>query len=266
MTAFLSHFSVDFLTGIRNKTLLLMNYLFPLSFYAAMGLIMTQINPLFTETMIPAMVIFAALVTTLLGMPDPLVNGREMGIFRSYKINGVPALSLLLIPASSTVLHLTIVSLIITITAPVFFGSPAPVNLGGFFLVFLATAVSCAGLGVLIGVIAPNSRMTVLFSQLFFLPSMLVSGMMMPFSMLPASIGNDAKLFPATQAMNAFKAYAMGMPADFDPLRSVIILFVGGLVAFGLALFLFSWDSKNTRRRSPFLAVLVLVPYLASLI
>ena len=32
MSAFVNHFSFEFRTGIRDKTLLLMNYLFPLGF------------------------------------------------------------------------------------------------------------------------------------------------------------------------------------------------------------------------------------------
>lgn len=67
-----------------------MNYLFPLGFYLMMGFIMAAINPPFREGIIPAMLVFSALSATLLGIPDPLVNARENGIFRSYKINGVP--------------------------------------------------------------------------------------------------------------------------------------------------------------------------------
>ena len=33
MTAFANHISFDFRTGIRNRSLLLLNYLFPLAFY-----------------------------------------------------------------------------------------------------------------------------------------------------------------------------------------------------------------------------------------
>jgi ABC-2 type transport system permease protein len=266
MTAFLTHFSVEFQTGIRNKTLLLMNYLFPLGFYLMMGLIMTQINPLFTDTMVPAMVIFTALVITQLGMPEPLVTAREAGIFRSFKINGVPALSILAIPALSTLLHLSVVSLIIVGTATPFFNAQAPVDWIGFVGVYLAVAIALSGLGLLIGVVSPNSRVTVLFSQLVFLPSMLIGGLMMPFDMLPETIGRIAQTLPATQAMNAFKALAMGMAADFDPIRSVVILLVGGLIAFGLALYLFNWDSKNNGQRKPWLAVLALVPYLIGLL
>jgi len=262
MNAFFNHFTFEFRTGIRNKQLLMMNYLFPLGFFLMMGFVMGSINPLFVETMTPAMVIFGVLAATLLGIPDPLVTARENGIFRSYKINGVPSISILVIPALTTVLHLLIVTVIITIAAPLLFDAPTPVNWFNYGLIFIALAFAMAGISVLIGVIAPNSRVTVLYSQLFFIPSILLAGMMFPFSMLPEIAGKIAQLLPATQAMNAFNGLAMDGVADFNPWLSVIVLFVGGLLAFGLAVYLFSWDSRNTTRRGhPALALLFLLPF-----
>ena len=262
MTAFIHHFSFEFRTGIRNKQLLLMNYLFPIGFYLMMGFVMAGINPTFLNTMTPAMAIFAVLAATLLGIPDPLVNARENGIFRSYKINGIPSISILIIPALTTMLHLVIVTVIITATAPLLFDAPLPVNWLNYVLIFVALSFAMAGISVLIGVISPNSRVTVLYSQLFFIPSILLAGIMFPYDMLPKAAGKIAQILPATQAMNAFNGLAMGGVADFNPWGSVIALFVSGLLAFGLAVFLFSWDSRNTERRGhPLLALLFLLPF-----
>jgi len=266
VNAFLNHFSFEFRTGIRNKQLLLMNYLFPIGFYLMMGFVMGAINPLFVDTMTPAMVIFAILAATLLGIPDPLVNARENGIFRSYKINGVPAISILVIPVLTTTLHLVVVSAVITATAPLLFDAPAPVNWLGDLLVFAVFAFAMASISVLIGVIAPNSRVTVLYSQIFFIPSILLAGMMFPYDMLPETVGRIARLLPATQAMNAFKGLAMGVVPDFNPWLSVLILLVGGLMAFGLAVYLFSWDRRNAARRGhPLLALLFLLPFVVGM-
>jgi len=262
MNAFIHHFTFEFRAGIRNKQLLLMNYLFPLGFYLMMGFIMAEINPPFREDIIPAMVVFGILAATLLGIPDPLVNARENGVFRSYKINGIPSISILIIPALTTMLHLVTVTVIITATAPLLFDAPLPVNWLNYAIIFGAMAFACAGLSVLIGVVSPSSRMTVLWSQLIFVPSMLLGGMMIPYSMLPAAAGKFAQLLPATQAMNAFNGLTMEKVAAFSPWGSVIMLFVSGVLAFGLAVYLFSWDSRNTTRRGhPLLALLVLLPY-----
>ena len=158
MNAFSHHFSFEFRTGIRNKNFLMLFYLFPLGFYLMMAFIMVGINPPFLEVLIPAMIVFAVLAATMLGIPDPLVNGRETGIFRSYKINGVPTTSILAIPALTITLHLAIVAAIITISAPLLFDAPAPENWLNYVLVFLVTVIACSGIGVLIGVISANTR------------------------------------------------------------------------------------------------------------
>ncbi len=267
MSAFATHFSFEFKTGIRNKNLLLMNYLFPIGFFLMMGFIMPEINPFFRETMVPAMITFAILAATLLGLPDPLVNARETGIFRSYKINGVPAFSILFIAGLTTGLHLALVSLLITISAPFLFEANVPQNALYFIITMVALAIACSGIGILIGVVSPSTRMTVLYSQIIFVPSMLLGGLMMPFNMLPESAQSVAQLLPATHAMNAFRGLAMGAAADFSPWASIVMLTVSGLVAFFLALTLFSWDSRNSKRRGhPALALLALVPYLIGIL
>ena len=262
MNAFVSHFSFEFRTGIRDRTQLLMNYLFPLGLYGLLGFLMAELNPDFVETVIPAMIIVAILSGTILSLPNPLVAAREAGIFRSYKINGVPAISILTMPALTTILHMVVVAVIITATAPLFFGAPAPVNWLGFILFFLLAAFAHAGLGMLISVISSSTRAVVLWSQLIFLPSMLIGGLMLPYSMLPDALGKVGLLLPATHAMNVFQGLAQNQVAAFDPLWSVLILLIGGILSFGLGNYLFCWDSHNrTRRGHPALALVALLPY-----
>jgi ABC-2 type transport system permease protein len=267
MTAFTTHLSFSFRAGLRNRQLLFLNYLFPLGFYGFVSGIMAAINPGFLETLVPAMVIFAVVAATMLGLPDPLVTERESGVFRSYKINGVPALNLLVIPALTTILHLTVVAAIMVLTAGPLFGAAMPVHWVWFLVVFLAAACANAGLGVLIGVISSSSRVTGLWSQLIFLPSMLIGGLMLPYSMLPESAQTFAKLLPAAHAMNAFRTLSMGYDPHFSPEGSIAILIAGGVVAFGLAVYLFNWDRRNQARRGhPLMALLAAVPYIIGMV
>jgi ABC-2 type transport system permease protein len=267
MTAYLNHFAFEFKSGLRNQSQLLMNYLFPLGFYAMMGLVMTQINPLFKETIVPAMIILCTMSATILGLPGPLVEAREAGIYRSFKINGVPAFTILAMPALSSIFHVCIVAIIITLTAPPFFGGTAPVDWIGFAGVTIVTVFTCGAIGALIGVIAKDARSTVLWSQLIFLPSMLLGGMMMPLSMLPASVARFAGILPPAHAMQAYLGLAFRQETVFDPVRSLVILAASGLLALGLAVYLFNWDSRNNARRGhPLMALLVLVPYVAGIL
>ena len=84
MNAFASHFSFEFRTGIRDKVLLLMNYILPMVLYVMLGFLMTELNPFFREMVIPAMILLAILFSTIIGMPNPLLAAREAGILGLY--------------------------------------------------------------------------------------------------------------------------------------------------------------------------------------
>jgi ABC-2 type transport system permease protein len=267
MNAFAAHFAFEFRAGVRNKMLLFLNYLFPLGLYLMLGFILTGLNPFFREVIIPGMVAIAVMAAYLLGTPEPLVGAREAGIFRSYKINGVPASSILAIPSLTTSLHTLIVAAIITGTAGLLFDAPLPVNWPGFVLTLFAFIVATAGMAVLIGVVSANSRVVILWSQLVFIPSMMLGGIMIPYGELTSGVAKASQLLPATHAMNAFRDLAMGEVGAFDPWVSIVALLVSGALGFGLALFLFSWDSHNTMRRGhPALGFLVLAPFALTLL
>ncbi|GAB5494914.1 MAG: hypothetical protein Phog2KO_51290 [Phototrophicaceae bacterium] len=80
---------------------------------------------------------------------------------------------------------------------------------------------------------------------------------------MPEAVMRIAQILPPTHATNAFRGLAMGLSINFNALGSLIILAAGGVLAFGLAIYLFSWDSQNdTRRGHPALALLALLPYI----
>jgi ABC-2 type transport system permease protein len=262
MTAFINHFAFEFKTGLRNPVLLMMNYLFPVGFYLMMGVIFTQVNPTFVETMIPAMVIVACMASMLLGLPSPLVESREAGIYRSFKINGVPAASILAVPMLTTMFHGLIAAAIIAGSAGPLFGAAAPASWPMFVLVTLAVVFSMGALGALIGVASTDSRSTVLWSQLFFLPSMLIGGLMMPLEALPQSVRPFAALLPSGHAMQAYSGLAFARATPWSAWGAFATLLGSGVLSFGLAIFLFNWDSRNkTSRGHPVMALLALLPY-----
>jgi ABC-2 type transport system permease protein len=265
MTAFSNHFLFEFKTGLRNPGAMMVNYLLPLGFYAAMGFVMVEINPGYKELLIPSMMVFASLSSNILGLPNPLVEAREAGIYRSFKINGVPAISILSTPALSTSIHSLIVSAIIALTATPLFDAVPPENWLALVLVTLLTAFTFSTLGMLIGVVSSSTRTVVLWSQLIYLPSILLGGMMIPIALMPDSIQRFSGLIPSTYAMQAFFGFAYNQETVIDPWLSVGVLLVSGILAFILAIFLFNWDSTNqTRRASPLLGLLILVPYIAA--
>lgn len=267
MTALLRHASFEWNNGLRNRALLLLLYLFPLGFYLMAGSLMVGLNPEFRETLIPAMVLFAVMAGMLLGLPDPLVSAREAGIFRSYKIHGVPEAAILLLPAFTALLHLAVVGAVITATASLIFAAPLPVNWLAFGAVFLVSAAALAGLGLVIAVISATTRATILWSQLLFLPSVMLGGLMVPAEAITGWLADVSTLLPTTYGMNAMRGLAYQELTAFSPWGSLLVLAAGAVTAIVVAVYLFQWDSRGgTRRGHALLAALALVPYVAGML
>ena len=264
MMALLHHAGFELASGLRNRAMLLLLYLFPLGFYLMAGSLMVALNPGFRETVVPAMVVFALMAGCLLGLPDPIVTAREAGIYRSFKIHGVPAVSILLLPGAATLLHLTVVSAIITVTAPLLFGAPPPTHAGAYLLVYLAAAAAHAGLGLLIAVVSASTRATILWGQLVFLPSVMLGGLMVPSEVIPDTLAMLARLLPATHALNAMRGLAFGETTAFSPVGSLAVLVTGAVLAVVLAVRLFQWDrhAEGRRVRAAW-GALVVLPYAA---
>ncbi len=265
MKAIVNHLSFEFKSVLRDKTLLLMNYLFPLVFYFMMCLIMPGIYPDFKQSMVPGMIVFTVIVSTLLGMPNPIVGSKEKGIYRSYKIYGVPLKSVFIIPVVTTMLHITLVAILILISAVLIFHGAMPVNLLSFFGVYAVALFAFSGLGMLIGVCSPNERFTVLLAQLVFIPSMLLGGVIMPASVLSAGIQRAAMLLPTTYATNALSAVYTGQTAAFSLSGSLWVLGLGGIGAYALAAYLFTWDTKSSGLRN-LAGLAVLIPFVLGMI
>ena len=259
-----AHAALEFRTGVRDKTLLLMTYLFPLGFYGFMGVFMTEMNPSFAEVMIPGMSVFAMLAAAMFGLPGPLISAREVGILRSYRIYGVPTGAVFGVPAATTVGHLMLVAGVIAATGPLLFDATPIRHVTLFALVVLTGAAAHAGLGALIGVISTDTRMSVLWSQLVFLPSVLLAGLIVPFDQIPELFQPVSLLLPATYAMEAFGGLAFGRETLVAPWLALAVLCIGAAVAFALTRLTYGWDEHGSGRSWPAAtAVFAVAPYAA---
>lgn len=257
-----AHAGVEFRTGIRDRTLLSMTYLFPLGFYGFMGVFMTEMNPDFITVLIPGLTVFATLAAAMFGLPAPLISARETGVLRSYRIHGVPTPAVFAVPVLTAVAHLLVVGLLIATTAPVLFGAPSVARPAAFAGVLVLIAATHASLGALIGVVSANSRVSVLWSQLVFLPSVLLAGLLVPPEQIPETFQRLSSLLPATYAMDAFRALTPGQEPLLPPGIAITVLAVGAATALVLTWACYAWDDQGAGRRlRPAAGFLAIAPY-----
>ncbi|MEY8001996.1 ABC transporter permease [Clostridium sp. Mt-5] len=245
MKAFIKYLWIQLKMDLRDKGTLMHFYLVPLLFFFVMGSVLSSINPLMKTTLAATMTIFAVTMGSIMGSPTPIVKMRESGTLRAFKVNGIPGAAVLSIHAFSAFIHLLLVSVIIYIAAPVIFHSNIPNSSGYYFTVLIVFLFASIGIGLFIGVIARDQSFSTMFSMIIFLPSLLLSGIMFPASMLPKSFMWLGRIFPATHALQSFYGLAYQTKTDINANLSICIVTMVGVFMFILSIWQFANIGRN---------------------
>ncbi|WP_040210293.1 ABC transporter permease [Clostridium polynesiense] len=224
MDAFCYGICLQWKLDMRNKGVLLTYYIVPLVFFAFMGGIFSSIDPNSKNTLIQSMTVFSVSMGALLGAPIPLVEFFSSEIKKSYKVGGIPLWTVIINNFISGFIHLSLVSIIIFFTAPFVFDSAVPDNILLYFAVLLLFIISSLMIGTALGLFVKSISKLTMISQFVFLPSIMLSGIMFPVTMLPKAFDYAGKLFPSTWGFFSMCKDSFG-DLSLGPLLMIIIVF-----------------------------------------
>ncbi len=197
MNAFFYGVALQWKLDIRSKTMLITCYVVPLLFYAFMGGIFTSVNPEARFTLIQSMTVFVVSMGALIGLPPSLVEIYGSDIQNVYKANGVPLYLGIVTQCLSALIHLLIVCTILFVTAPIVFHAQVPGKLPLYFGSLIFYIIVSLSLGSVLGLVCKTQAKLTMISQLVFLPSIMLSGILFPTELLPRVFTYIGWLFPA---------------------------------------------------------------------
>ena len=183
---------------IRSKTLLITCYIVPLIFFLLIGGIFISVIPEMKSTLIQSMIVMNISMGAIIGLPPTLAETYGSDIQKVYKANGVPVYLGFVTIFLSTFVHLMNSSSIIIILAPLIFKASLPAQLPYFFLGLTMYLIVALGIGGVLGLVVKNRAKLTMISQLVFLPSIMLSGIMFPIDLLPDFLLIIGRIFPAS--------------------------------------------------------------------
>lgn len=183
---------------LRNKNVLLPFYVIPLLFYFIMGFVFSSVIPGIEETLTSSMIVFGVVIGTCLGQTIPISDIYGSDIIKSYKLGHIPIHVPLIVNIITSIIHVTIVSIIIFVTCPILFDVSFPSQFGLFLIGYISMILASTGIGALIGTSFSSTSGLVMAGQIVFLPSVMLSGIMFPNDLLPEFLQGVAYIFPAT--------------------------------------------------------------------
>lgn len=232
MKAFLYGAALQWKLDLRSKTLLITCYIVPLLFFVLMGGIFTAVNPAAQNTLIPSMTVMGVSMGALIGLPPSLAEIYGSDIRKAYTANGVSLWFALAANFLSGFVHLLLMSLLIYCIAPAAFLAAQPASPGLYFGVLALLIVVSLSIGSVLGLAVGNQAKLTMLSQLVFLPSILLSGILVPADLLPGPLAAIGKIFPATWGYRLMTAEALA-PEDLLPL---VLILAAAAVACGCLL------------------------------
>lgn len=198
MGAFLYSVGLQWKLDLRNKEIFMTYYVVPLVFFAFMGGMFTSIDPNAYKTLIQSMTIFGVTMGAFLGSPIPLVELYSSEMKKVYIVSGIPLWTSVVTNFISGFIHLMIMSLVIFVIAPIAFDATIPNNLVTYFVSLIIFIFTSLSVGTILGLFVNSVSKLTMVSQIIFLPSIMLSGIMFPYDMLPKVLQYIGKIFPAT--------------------------------------------------------------------
>ena len=197
MNGFLYSVALQWKLDIRSKSLLVTYYIVPLIFFLLMGGIFTSVMPEMRTTLIQSMIVMSVSMGAFLGLPPSLVEIYGSDIKKIYNANGVPIYLGLVTMVLSAFVHLMMTCIVILLLAPILFKASLPTQLPIFLLSLTIYIVVSLSIGSILGLTLKNQAKLTMIAQLVFLPSIMLSGIMFPISLLPDFLQVIGHVFPA---------------------------------------------------------------------
>ncbi|MEI7885409.1 MAG: ABC transporter permease [Clostridia bacterium] len=223
MDAFLYGAMLQWKLDLRNKVILLTYYVVPLVFFGFMGAIFSSINPEAKNSLIQSMTIFGVTMGAFLGTPPPLIELYGSDIMKAYKVGGIPLWTAAVNNFISAFFHLFIMSFIIFLLAPLAFGAKVPENISVYFFALTVFIIVSLSVGTALGLLIKSISKLTIFSQIIFLPSLMLSGIMFPTSLLPSVLEKAGMIFPATWGLKTMLSSELRLNL-FLPLLMIFLL------------------------------------------
>lgn len=240
----LRHFWVTLQLNFHSKQALGYGYVMPVFFLLAFGSVFRGGEPLLLDQMGQLLTI-TILGTASIGLPTALVAERERGVWRRYRLLPVSTFGLL---AGTVCARLIIVASAVAlqvVLARLIYGTPLPLHVLEAGVAFLVVAFAFVGLGLVVAALANDVPSVQALGQCLFLPMIMIGGVGVPLTVLPAWAQQVAGFMPGRYAVDALQRTfddPTGLQGAGFSLAALLII---GAAAVCVGMKLFRWDPQH---------------------
>lgn len=178
--------------------------------------------------------------SAFMSIPITVVESRAQGILRRLYCSPCSPMRLLACDTIASGVMAVISTLILTVTAVVFFGYRMQGNVLAYMALWLLTMASMFSIGLMVASLCRTTKSMNVATSLLYFPMLLLSGATVPVEIFPAGLQAVAKVLPLGVGIDLLKSVSAGC---YDRITvPVLILAAIAVVCGTVAVKTFRWE------------------------
>lgn len=177
----------------------------------------------------------------VMGLPLVVSDYRSKKILKRFKVTPISPALILGVQVVIYTLYSFASLILVYMAGALFFGYQLHGSWLNFLGAYLLVMLSMFSIGLLVGGIAPNTKIAGVAASLLYFPMLIFSGTTLPYEVMPAALQKAADILPLTQGIKLLKAASLGLPIGgvFIP---VIVMIGIAVICITISLRFFRWE------------------------
>ena len=195
----------------------------------------------FLEQSFGALVSIAICAGGVMELPLVVSDYRNKKILKRFKVTPVSPAMILFVQVAIYAIYSFVSLLLLFLTAKIFFGLQMHGSLLYFIGGYLLVMLSIFSIGMMVGGIAPNTKIAGVLASILYFPMLIFSGATLPYEVMPETLQKVADVLPLTQGIKLLKAASLGLPMD-SVFLPILIMVALAVICIGISIKFFKWE------------------------
>ncbi len=177
----------------------------------------------------------------VMGLPLVVADYRSRNILKRYKVTPVSPSMILFVQAVIYTIYAVVSFLLLLLIAVLFFDFQFRGSISAFLGGYLLVIVSMFSIGMMVGGIAPNTKIAGVTASILYFPMLILSGATLPYEIMPAALQSISDILPLTQGIKLLKAASLGLEVNSSLIPAIVMCAIA-LICIAVSLKFFKWE------------------------
>lgn len=177
----------------------------------------------------------------MMGLPLVVSDYRNRKILKRYKVTPISPTMILFVQVTIYTLYSLISLMLVYFVGILFFNYEMGGSFATYLLSFVLVMFSMFSIGMMVGGIAPNTKIASTVASILYFPMLIFSGATLPYEVMPTALQKFADILPLTQGIKLLKSTSLGLPIG-NVIFAIVLMVSIGIICIVISIKFFKWE------------------------